>query len=144
MERVIAVFGIETYFDVILGALMTRKDISYLFAKVAFDFQYEAADALCFVIRFEGQNLLRERKHAAGGLATSNRAKDGDSREQAAFRNREPRRSLGGRRLARVMHFADDKEEFISLTGIGIRGKVSWRDRASRFQSKDVKTRKRG
>ena len=79
----------------------------------------------------------------AGSFATTNSAQDGDSREQTALGNREPRGSLGGQRLARVAHFADDKKEVVSLTGIGILGKATWRDGAARFQSKDVEAGKR-
>src|SRR6202035_5779042 len=70
-------------------------------------------------------------------------AQDGDSGEQTALGNREPRGSLGGYRLSRVVHFADEKKEVFSLTGIGILGKATWRDGAARFQSKDVEAGKR-
>jgi len=36
VERVVAVVGIETDFDVILGPPVTRKDVFYLSAEVAF------------------------------------------------------------------------------------------------------------
>jgi len=86
VERVVAVVGIETDFDVILGPPVTRKDVFYLSAEVAFYFQYKAADTLRFVGRFVGQNLLRKRKEAATRLATANSAQDGDSREQSSLR----------------------------------------------------------
>src|SRR5229473_59392 len=72
VKRVVAVFGIEADFDVILGPLVTGKDVFYLPAKIAFHFEYQPADALLFVGGFVGKNLLGERKHAAGGFATSN------------------------------------------------------------------------
>ena len=112
--------------------------------KSPFTSKNQTADALLFVGGFVGQNLLRKRKHAAGSLATANRAQDGDSREQTALGNREPRGSLGGHRLARVMYFADDKKEVVSRAGIGILGKASWRDGAARFESEDVEAGKRG
>ena len=65
VKRVVAVLGIETDFDVILGALVTREDVSYLVAKVALHFKDQPADALLFVGGFVSQNLLREREHAA-------------------------------------------------------------------------------
>src|SRR5882762_4404328 len=48
VKRVVAVLGIETDFDVILGPLVTRKDVFYLAAKIAFDFQNQPTDALLF------------------------------------------------------------------------------------------------
>ncbi len=36
VKRVVAVIGIETDFDVIVGALVTREDVFYLAAKIAF------------------------------------------------------------------------------------------------------------
>src|SRR5258706_6528811 len=128
VEWVVAVLGIEADFDVILGPLVTLKDVSYFTAKISFDFQNQPTDALLFVGGFVGQNLLRERKHAAGCLATANGAQDGNSGEQTALRNREPRGSLGRHRFARVVHLADDKKELIPLAGIGILGKASWPD----------------
>src|SRR6266702_1700825 len=142
MERVVAVLGIETDFNVILGPIVTRKDVFYFAAKIAFDFQNYPTDALLFVGGFIGQNLLRERKHAAGCFATANSAQDGNSGEQTTLGNREPKGSLGRHRFARVVHLADDKKEVIPLTGIGILRKASWRDGLADFQSKDIKARK--
>jgi len=139
----VAVLGIEADFDVILGPLVTREDVFYLATKIAFHLKDQPADAPLFVGGFVGQNLLGERKHAAGSFATPNSAQDGDSREQTALGDREPRGSLGGHRFARVVHFADDKKEVVSLTGIGILGKATWRDGAARFQSEDVEAGKR-
>src|SRR5258708_21891212 len=144
VERVVAVLGIETDFDVILGPLVPLKDVFYLAAKIAFDFQNQPTDALLFVSGFVGQNLLRERKHGAGCFATANSAQDGNSGEQTTLGNREPKGSLGRHRFARVVHLADDKKEVIALTGIRILGKTSWRDGLAGFQSKDVEARKRG
>src|SRR5258706_7657887 len=144
VERVVAVLGIETDFDVILGPLVTRKDVFHLAAKIAFDFQNQPTNALRFVGGFVGQNLLRERKHTAGCFATANSAQDGNSGEQTALGNREPRGSLGRHRFARVVHLADDKKEVIPLTGIGILGKASWRDVLAGPERKDVEARKHG
>src|SRR5258708_9429251 len=144
VERVVAVLGIETDFDVILGPLVTLKDVFYFAAKIAFDFQNQPTDALLFVGGFVGQNLLRERKHAAGCFATANSAQYGNAGEQSALGNREPRGGLGRHRFARVVHLADDKKEVIPFTGIGILGKASWRDGLTGFQSKDVEARKHG
>src|SRR5258708_26376854 len=144
VERVVAVLGIETDFDVILGPLVTLKDVFYLAAKIAFDFQNQPTDALLFVGGFVGENLLRERKHAAGCFATANSAQDRNSGEQTPLRNREPGGSLGRHGFARVVHLADNKKEVIPLTGIGILGKASWRDALAGFQSKDVEARKHG
>src|SRR5712664_550539 len=74
VERVVAIFGIQTNFDVILGPLVTAKDIFYLAAKVSFYFKDQPADALVFVFGFVSQNLLGERKHAAGSFATAHGA----------------------------------------------------------------------
>src|SRR5260370_41462396 len=115
---VVALFGREADFDVTLGPLVTGKDVFYLPAKTAFHFEYQPADSLLFVGGFVGKNLLGERKHAAGGFATSNSAQDGDSREQTALGNREPRGSLGGHRLAGGCRFAYGDEEAGSLTGM--------------------------
>jgi len=71
VERVVAVFGIETNFDVILGSPVTGKNVFYLAAKVSFYFKDQPANALVFVFGFVGQNLLGERKHAAGCFATA-------------------------------------------------------------------------
>ena len=65
VKRVVAVLGIEADFDVILGPLVTGEDVFHLAAKVAFDFEDQPADALLFVARFVGQNLLGKRVHAA-------------------------------------------------------------------------------
>src|SRR5260370_28565285 len=138
VERFVGVLGIETDFNVILGPLVTLKDVFYFAAKIAFDFQNQPTDALLFVGGFVGQNLLRERKHAAGCFATANSAQDGNSREQTAIGNREPRGSLGRHRFARVGHLADDKKEVIPLTGIGILGKASCRQGLPGFQKKAV------
>ena len=144
VKRVVAVLGIEADFDVILGAPVTRRGCLLPCGKSRLSLQGSSPPMrLLFVGGFVGQNLLRERKHAAGSFAAANSAQDGDSREQTALGNREPRGSLGGHRLARVVHFADDKKEVVSLTGIGILGKASWRDGAARFQSKDVEAGKR-
>src|SRR5260221_13717352 len=144
VERVVAVLGIETDFDVILGPLVTLKDFFYLAAKIAFDFQNQPTDALLFVGGFVGQNLLRERKHAAGCFATANSAQDGDSGEQTALGNREPRGGLGRHRFARVVYLADDKKEVIPLTVIGILRKASWRDGLAGPERKDGEARKEG
>src|SRR6266436_4889994 len=117
VERVVAILGIETDFDVIRGPLVTLKDVFYLAAKIAFDFQNQPTNALLFVGGFVSENLLRERKHAAGCFATANSAQDGNSGEQTPLRNREPG---------------------------GILGKASWRDALAGFQSKDVEARKHG
>src|SRR6202795_633372 len=143
VKRVVAVFGIEADFDVILGAPVTVEDVFCLAAKIAFHLKDQPADTLVFVGGFVGQNLLRERQHAAGSFATPNSAQDGDSREQTTLGNGEPRGSLGGYGLARVVYLADDKKELVSLTGIGILGKATRRDGAARFQSEDVETGKR-
>src|SRR6266478_4167210 len=144
VERVVAVLGIETDFDVILGPMVPLKDVFYFAAKIAFDFQNQPTDSLLFVGGFVGQNLLRERKHAAGCFATANSAQDGNSGEQTALGDREPIGSLGRYRFARVVYLADDKKEVIPLTGIGILGKASGRDGLAGFQSKDVEARKHG
>src|SRR5207245_5749800 len=118
MERVVAVLGIETDFNIILGPLVTLKDVFYFAAKIAFDFQNQPTDSLLFVGGLVGQNLLRERKHAARCFATANRAQDGNSGEQTALGNREPRGSIGRNGFARVVHLADYKKEVIPFTGI--------------------------
>src|SRR5439155_3281539 len=100
VESVVAVSGIEADFDVILGPLVTSKDVFYLPAKVPLNLKNQTADALAFVGCFVGQNLLREGEHAAGGFATADGAQDGNSREQAALGNSEPKGSFGGHRFA--------------------------------------------
>src|SRR5258708_15836636 len=110
VKRVVAVLGIETDFDVIVGELVTREDVFYLAAKIAFHLQNQTADTFLFVRRFVSQNLLRKRKHAATRFTTANSAQDGDSREQTVLGDREPIGSLGGPRLARVMHLPNDQK----------------------------------
>src|SRR5712664_40034 len=56
VEGIVAVLGIEADFDVILGPLVTAKNVFYLAAKVSFYFEDQPADALVFVGCFVGQN----------------------------------------------------------------------------------------
>src|ERR1700723_1347881 len=72
VKRIVAVLGIETDFDVILDALVTREDVFHLAAKIALYLQYQTADTFAFVGGFVGQDLLRKRKHAATRLTTTN------------------------------------------------------------------------
>src|SRR6202795_1544915 len=46
VKRVVAVLGIETDLDVILGPLVSSKDVFYFSAKIAFHFKDQPADAL--------------------------------------------------------------------------------------------------
>src|ERR1700730_7992808 len=110
VKRVVAVLGIETDFDVILDAPVTREDVFHLAAKIAFHLQNQPADTSAFVGGFVSQYLLRKRKHAATRFAAANSAQDGDSGEQTAFGNREPIGFFGRLRLARIMDLANDKK----------------------------------
>src|ERR1700730_13793393 len=95
VKGVVAVLGIETDFDVILDALVTREDVFHLAAKIALYLQNQTADTFAFVGGFVSQNLLRKRKHAATRLTATDSAQDSDSREQTALGNREPIGFLG-------------------------------------------------
>jgi len=67
VEWVVAVLGIEADFDVILGPLVTLKDVFYLCGKKSpLTSKINPPMRFSFVGGFVGQNLLRERKHAAG------------------------------------------------------------------------------
>src|SRR3984885_7214603 len=106
VKRVVAVLGVETDFDVILDALVTREDVFHLAAKIALYLKDQSADTLLFIGGFVSQDLLRKRKHAATGLTAANSAQDSDSREQTALGNREPIGFFSGHRLARGMHLS--------------------------------------
>src|ERR1700723_3384319 len=72
VKRVVAVLGIETDFDVILDAPVTREDVFHLAAKIAFHLQNQSADTLLFIGGFVTRKLLRKRKHADTGLTAAN------------------------------------------------------------------------
>src|ERR1700683_3316489 len=144
VERVVAVFGIETDFDVILGSLVTIQDVSYLAAKVPLHLQDKTADPLFLVGRLVREDLFGKRKHAARSLAASNRTQDSDSRKQTALGNGEPSGRFGWHRFARVTHFSYDEKQLGSQARIGILRKVFRRDGAARFEREDVNTGKYG
>src|SRR5260221_9231066 len=125
VKRFVAVLEIETVFDVILDALVTREDVFPLAAKIAFSLKNQTADTFVFVDGFVSQNLLRKRKHAATRLTATNSAQDGDPRKQTALGNREPIGSLGGHRLARGMHLPHDKKKVVPRPGGRMFGNAS-------------------
>src|ERR1019366_6795146 len=125
LERVVAVFGVETDFNVILAPAVAVEYVFHLVAEVAFDFQDQATDAFVFLVGFIGKNLLGKRIHAATGFARADSAENGNSGEQSPFRNGEPSGSLGGHGLAGVMNLADDEEECVSFAGVRVTRKTS-------------------
>ena len=138
VKGVVSVFGIEADLDVILTALVTVENALHLTAKVSFDFEDEAADALLFVRCFVGKNLLGKWVHAAARLAGSDRAENRNPGEQSAFGNGEPSRGLGWSRFARVVNLADREIELVPFAWVGIPGEAARRDAATDFQREDV------
>ena len=89
------------------------------------------------------EQLVRERIHAAAGLAAADGADDGNAGEEAAVGNREPGR--GGTRLALrgVMPLADHEEEVPTFARVWIRRQRRVGRGVAVPHDKDVRQRER-
>ena len=119
VERVVAIFGIEADFDVVLGPVVALKNSSHLVAEVSLHFQHQSADPFLFVICPVGENLLRKWVHAAARLAGADCANDCGACEERPFRERQPLRVFRRCGLTLVVNLADDQEKIIAFAGSG-------------------------
>ena len=144
VEGVVAVFGIEADFDVILAPFVAVEDALHLAAKVTFDFEDQAADSLLFLGCFVGQNLLGKWVHAAACFAGSHGTENRNPGEQSALGNSEPSRGRGGSRFASVVDLADHEIKVVPLAWVGIARETARQDAPTDFQREDVEARKQG
>ena len=112
-------------------------------AEVAFDFEYEAAYTLRFVLGFVGDELLGEGIHAATRLAGAHCSQDCDAGVEATLRDRKPVRVLSRDRLARVVNLADDEEELVPVLCVRIGRQSCRRNSLTDLQGEDVQAGKK-
>ena len=130
--------GIEADFDVVFGPAVACEDFVYPVAEVPFYFEDEAADPLFCVARAVGQNLLRERIHAAARFSRPDRTEDCDTSEQAPLGDDEPLRALCGDLFPGIVDLSEDKEKIVSLLGGGEEGQFASSDSLLRLERKNV------
>ena len=97
VQRVVAVAGVETDFDVVVAATVARQEAADVRTEVALHFQDQAADLPRRIVRAVREQLLDVRIHARRRLARADGADDGDARVEAAFGDDEPVRRRGAR-----------------------------------------------
>ncbi len=95
--------------------------LAELTAEVAFDFKDKSANAFIRIVGFVGEYLFGIGIHAAGGLARADGSKDGNSGEEAAFRNNEPAWIAARLRFLLLVNFAEHKKERLPARSFGIR-----------------------
>jgi len=61
VQRVVAVFGSEADFDIVVRTSVASQNVTNLSAEIAFDFENESADATFRIVRVKGENLFGER-----------------------------------------------------------------------------------
>src|SRR5262249_13741019 len=120
VQGVVAVFGIERNFDVVFAASAAFEDLPHAMAKVPFNLKDQSADPRITIIWVVAEDLLGEGIQAGGRFATADGAENGDSREESAFRNDEPRGCSRRARLSRIMNLADDEEQVVPFAGIRV------------------------
>src|ERR1700681_3548355 len=90
MERVVGPLRIQTDFNVAVCATSSAQNFPYLVAEVTFDFKDEPTWLRLQVCCSISQQLIRERIHAATGLAAADGSDDDGAGEQAPLRDAQP------------------------------------------------------
>ena len=92
MQGIVAVFGTQADFDVVVLASHAREKGAHLPAKIALYFEHQAADSFFGVRGLIGKDLLGIRIKARARLSAAHGAEDGDAGEQAALGDGKPPR----------------------------------------------------
>src|SRR5208282_1744019 len=121
MQRVVAVFGIQGDFHVVIFAAMLRGNLPDLMAEISFDLQNQTANPLCRIICFICDQLLCEWPHTAACFSRADSPEDADAGKQSLLWNRQPLGIAAGSDLGWMMNFANYQKQIFPKTRIGIR-----------------------
>src|ERR1700690_3920356 len=143
VQRIVTVVRFEDDLDVVFTACVRLEDPLHFTAEVAFYFEHKAADLPLAIGRPKSEDLFGEWEDAAGGLAGSDRAEDGNAGEQAPLGNGEPPRRRGRARSPGIVNLADDQEEIFAQARIGIGGQMAWPGLLRDLEDEDADSRER-
>ena len=110
MQRVVAIFGVEADFNIVLLAFVPRENAADFVAEVAFDFEDQAADALSLGLPLCRRGFARRTDTCSrwsSRLPTAPKMAMPVNSPRSGIG--QPLRCLGGDRFARVMNFANDQ-----------------------------------